>query len=73
MIDYEKGGTLKWQRDIEARLREPEDVYKRQVYYDSMTSEGKMDWQNALTDKNTMFMTDEEGNAVADEMFLRCV
>ena len=29
-----------------------------------------MDWQNALTDKNTMFMTDEEGNAVADEMFL---
>lgn len=42
----------------------------RLVYYDSMTSEGKMDWQNALTDKNTMFMTDEEGNAVADEMFL---
>lgn len=42
----------------------------RLVYYDSMTSEGKMDWQNALTDKNAMFMMDEEGNAVADEMFL---
>lgn len=42
----------------------------RLVYYDSMTSEGKMDWQNALTDKNAMFMVDDEGNAVADEMFL---
>lgn len=42
----------------------------RVIYYDSMTSEGKMDWQNALTDKNSMFLVDEEGNAVADEMFL---
>ena len=42
----------------------------RVIYYDSMTSEGKMDWQNALTDKNSMFLSDEEGNAVADEMFL---
>ena len=42
----------------------------RLVYYDSMTAEGKMDWQNALTDKNAMFMADDEGNAVADEMFL---
>lgn len=42
----------------------------RVVYYDSMTSEGKMDWQNALTDKNTMFLQDQEGNPVADEMFL---
>lgn len=40
------------------------------VYYDSMTSEGKMDWQNALTDKNAMFLQDDQGNAVADEMFL---
>jgi len=29
-----------------------------------------MDWQNALTDKNEMFMQDEDGNTVADEMFL---
>ncbi len=40
------------------------------VYYDSMTVEGQMDWQNALTDKNAAFMVDEEGNAVADDMFL---
>lgn len=40
------------------------------VYYDSMTSEGKMDWQNALTDKNTMFMKDEDGTALSDGMFL---
>lgn len=40
------------------------------VYYDSMTSDGSMDWQNALTDKNSMFLQDSEGNPVADEMFL---
>lgn len=42
----------------------------RIVYYDSMTSDGEMDWQNALTDKNAMFLKDEEGDAAADEMFL---
>lgn len=40
------------------------------VYYDSMTSEGEMDWQNALTEKNISFLKDEEGNPVADSMFL---
>lgn len=40
------------------------------VYYDSMTADGEMDWQNALTDKNAAFMVDEEGNPVADDMFL---
>lgn len=40
------------------------------VYYDSMTSEGKMDWQNALTDKNQMFMKTGDGTDVADDMFL---
>lgn len=40
------------------------------VYYDSMTVDGKMDWQNALTDKNAAFMADAEGNRVADDMFL---
>lgn len=40
------------------------------VYYDSMTVDGEMDWQNALTDKNAAFMMDEEGNPVADDMFL---
>lgn len=39
------------------------------VYYDSMTNEGKMDWQNALTDNNDMFMKDG-GQKVSDSMFL---
>lgn len=40
------------------------------MWYDSMTSEGKMDWQNALTDENTYYMTDKNGNPVSDSMFL---
>lgn len=40
------------------------------VYYDSMTNDGEMDWQNALTDNNDLFMKDSEGNSVADSMFL---
>lgn len=42
----------------------------RLVYYDSMTVDGEMDWQNALTDANAAYLVDGEGNAVADEMFL---
>ena len=42
----------------------------RIVYYDSMTRDGAIDWQNALTDENAMFMVDDEGDPVADEMFL---
>ena len=38
------------------------------VYYDSMTVDGEMDWQNALTDKNAAFMKDDQGNAVADRV-----
>lgn len=40
------------------------------IYYDSMTEEGKMDWQNALTDANASFLKDAEGAAGADSMFL---
>lgn len=40
------------------------------VYYDSLTVDGEINWQNALTEKNAAFLVDEEGNAVADEMFL---
>lgn len=40
------------------------------MWYDSMTSEGKMDWQNALTDKNQVFLVDAEMNPLADSMFL---
>ncbi len=40
------------------------------VYYDSMTNDGEMDWQNALTDKNDQYLVDQDGSAVADSMFL---
>lgn len=40
------------------------------MWYDSMTEEGEMDWQNSLTDKNDYFLIDGDKNAVADSMFL---
>lgn len=40
------------------------------MWYDSMTQQGEMDWQNALTDKNVYALVDENGNPVADDMFL---
>lgn len=40
------------------------------MWYDSMTEEGKMDWQNALTDKNDAFLVDAQMKPVADDMFL---
>lgn len=40
------------------------------VYYDSMTVDGEMDWQNALTEKNVSYLKSEEGADVADAMFI---
>ncbi|MFI3622253.1 endo-beta-N-acetylglucosaminidase [Vagococcus fluvialis] len=40
------------------------------MWYDSMTSEGKMDWQNALTDKNKAYMVDADMKPLSDSMFL---
>lgn len=40
------------------------------MWYDSLTKDGKMDWQNALTDQNDYFLIDENKNKVADTMFL---
>lgn len=40
------------------------------IYYDSMTNEGKLSWQNALNDSNEMFMKTEDGEDVSDTMFL---
>lgn len=39
------------------------------VYYDSVTTDGKIDWQNALTEKNISFLR-EDGKKVSDDMFL---
>lgn len=40
------------------------------MWYDSMTKDGEMDWQNALTDKNEYFLLDGDKKSVADSMFL---
>lgn len=40
------------------------------MWYDSMTKDGEMDWQNGLTEKNDFFLVDGEKNKVSDSMFL---
>lgn len=40
------------------------------VWYDSMTKGGEMNWQNALTQENDIFLIDSEKNKIADSMFL---
>ncbi|MEH7119203.1 discoidin domain-containing protein [Neobacillus vireti] len=39
------------------------------MWYDSMTKDGKVRWQNALTDQNSSFLQDS-GSRVSDSMFL---
>ncbi|OZQ69311.1 endo-beta-N-acetylglucosaminidase [Paenibacillus sp. VTT E-133280] len=39
------------------------------VWYDSMTKEGSISWQNALNDKNGMFLQDDN-KKITDNMFL---
>lgn len=62
--------------DHAARMQEFLSYYKEKapelelIYYDSMTVDGKMDWQNALTEKNAAYLMNEDGESVADEMFL---
>lgn len=40
------------------------------MWYDAMTVDGEMDWQNQMNEKNKVFVVDEEGNELADSMFL---
>lgn len=40
------------------------------MWYDSITKDGQMDWQNGLTEKNQYFLIDENNQKVADTMFL---
>lgn len=40
------------------------------MWYDSMTKDGKMDWQNALTEENEFYLMGENKEAIADSMFL---
>lgn len=40
------------------------------MWYDSMTETGEVDWQNALNEKNQMFLIDSNNKPVSDSMFL---
>ena len=40
------------------------------MWYDSMTVDGEMDWQNALTDKNKYAVIGDGQEQIADSMFL---
>lgn len=72
-INQETQGTTKEHADL---MQEFIKSFKEKApdleltWYDSMTNDGAMDWQNALTDKNKMFLIDENGAPVADDMFL---
>lgn len=45
----------------------PKDMHI--MWYDSMTNDGRINWQNALTDKNSSFLQDGK-TRVSDSMFL---
>ncbi|WP_430611013.1 endo-beta-N-acetylglucosaminidase [Enterococcus sp. DIV0876] len=40
------------------------------MWYDSMTTDGKMDWQNALTDENKDYLVNADMEPLSDSMFL---
>ncbi|WP_071130902.1 endo-beta-N-acetylglucosaminidase [Enterococcus timonensis] len=56
-------------KEFIAQFKETNDELEL-MWYDSMTNEGKMDWQNALTDKNSDYLVDADLNPLADSMFL---
>lgn len=56
-------------KELIAQFKEEADDSLEIMWYDSMTSEGKMDWQNALTDENSDYMV-HEGEKLSDSMFL---
>ncbi|MFW8052090.1 endo-beta-N-acetylglucosaminidase [Vagococcus fluvialis] len=69
-----EGGLTKKHADLMqeliAEFKEKADDKQDIMWYDSMTSEGKMDWQNALTDENKAYMVDADMKPLSDSMFL---
>jgi endo-beta-N-acetylglucosaminidase D/plastocyanin len=57
-------------QELIAQFKQQADEHLEIMWYDSMTSDGKMDWQNALTDKNEAYLVDADMNPLADSMFL---
>lgn len=75
-INQETEGTTEepLTKEHAARMLEFLSYFKEQapelelIYYDSMTEEGQINWQNALTEKNAAFLKGEK--ALADGMFV---
>ena len=69
-----EGGLSKEHADLMqeliAQYKEKAEDKQDIMWYDSMTSEGKMDWQNALTDENSAYMVDADMKPLSDSMFL---
>ncbi|WP_286229961.1 endo-beta-N-acetylglucosaminidase [Neobacillus mesonae] len=61
--------TAKKMQDFLVYLQKHKQKDMHIMWYDSMTNDGRINWQNALTDKNSSFL--QEGKTrVADSMFL---
>lgn len=68
------GGLTKKHADLMqeliAEMQQKTDENFDVMWYDSMTDDGEMDWQNALTDKNKSYLVDAEMKPLSDSMFL---
>ncbi|TYP69549.1 endo-beta-N-acetylglucosaminidase [Paenibacillus methanolicus] len=67
-----EGGTSADAKQMQAFLQyiqQKKPANMQIMWYDSMTVDGKIAWQNALNDKNAMFLQDG-GQKIADSMFL---
>src|SRR5699024_9383129 len=56
--------------DFIAEFKEKSEDKLDVMYYDAMTVDGKVDWQNALNDENAGYLVSEDDEALADSMFL---
>lgn len=57
-------------KDFISQFKEKAKENLELMWYDSMTKDGKMEWQNALTDENKFFLVGDDKKAIADSMFL---
>ncbi|WP_236719646.1 endo-beta-N-acetylglucosaminidase [Neobacillus mesonae] len=61
--------TAKKMQDFLVYLQKHKQKDMHIMWYDSMTNDGRINWQNALTDKNSSFLQDGK-TRVSDSMFL---